>query len=172
SSTARRKYCSARPKLAARNCFLPRLRSSFGSLPSRPLGTASGCRSLPGSGLTLPVTTGSAAGGGTTLAGVAGFCWNSSLSFDGKLGAGGTVAVVSTCGGVSVAGGALPVVSVFDCNRSPSLVDVSQPFSHNRHATVATTTRPALAPIGAPPRPASRRSQPAEANAHDAPVRP
>src|SRR5262245_45556037 len=37
-------------------------------------------------------------------------------------------------------------------NRSPSLVEVSQPLSHSRHAAVATRTRPALAPIAALPR--------------------
>lgn len=76
---------------------------------------------------------------------------------------GGFFAVAA--GGASLADGrTLPVeagsysavvacgVSGFDWNRSPSLVEVSQPLSHNRHATVATMTRPAVAPIGASPR--------------------
>jgi hypothetical protein len=43
-------------------------------------------------------------------------------------------------------------VSDFDWNRSPSLVELSQPLSQNRHTAIATKTRPALAPIGAFPR--------------------
>src|SRR4029077_5308548 len=67
-------------------------------------------------------------------------------------------------------GGRLPVIAgsswappcvaaVFDWNMSPSLVDDSQPLSHNRHATVATTTRRACALMGGVPRrPASDRA--------------
>src|SRR5262249_13833944 len=60
-------------------------------------------------------------------------------------------------------GGRLPVIAgsswdapgvaaVFDWNMSPSLVELSQPLSHNRHATVATTTRRARALMDMVPR--------------------
>src|ERR1019366_2607428 len=59
SSAAWRKYFSASPKLLARYCFLPRLKESFGSLPSRPGSAAAG---TPGDD-TEPVVSASASGG-------------------------------------------------------------------------------------------------------------
>src|SRR5260370_23388655 len=66
-------------------------------------------------------------------------------------GTGGKLPVVSVLL-ASVLLASILAVSVLDWNRSPSLVEVSQLLSHSRHATVATTTRPALPPIGAFPR--------------------
>ena len=59
---------------------------------------------------------------------------------------GGTVPVAAGSPSPAGAGNVDCVVSDF-WNRSPSLVDVSQPLSHNRHAAVARRIRPALAPI-------------------------
>src|SRR5262249_57956888 len=113
----------------ARNCFLPRLRSSLGSLPRRPLGTASGC--------------GTSGGGGKPPVGVG-----------------------------SASATAPWVGSGFDWNKSPSLVEVSQPLSHNRHASVARRCRTALAPINATPGDqALGFSPPGREHARDAPVR-
>src|SRR5262249_797592 len=103
SSTARRKWRSARLKLPAWKCFLPRLRSLSGKAFAA-------------------AAAGGARGGGLTLPGVAGSSWT-----------------------------AAPV-SAFDWNRSPSLVELSQPVSHNRHGTVPRGTRAAFAPIDGVPR--------------------
>jgi hypothetical protein len=58
-------------------------------------------------------------------------------------------------------------VCAVDWNMSPSRVEVSQPLSHNRHATVATTTRRARAFMHVPPAAEHRITRP-EAKAGDA----
>src|SRR5262245_18965106 len=65
---------------------------------------------------------------------------------------GGAVPMLPVADGSdSGTGGTLAVVSDFDLKTSPSLVEVSQPLSHSRLATVAIRTRPALPPIGVSP---------------------
>src|SRR5262245_48049651 len=65
---------------------------------------------------------------------------------------GGAVPMLAVADGSdSGTGGTLAVVSDFDLKTSPSLVEVSQPLSHSRQATVAIRTRPALPPIGVSP---------------------